>query len=274
MNKKIRFSITLLFLLISSILMFHTLSEKKGQEDIKAESNTQITINKNMQDSEKVQAFSNIDNIEDEINKNNLQELEKNKLQNTLHYKSKADGITSSTNETPIKNENSFAKNNMQLEKLETFKEKDIKIDKKKELKCTLSVTCFTILNNMDKINKEKAEIVPKDGVIFQAKEVVFYEGESVFNVLLREMKKSKIHMEYSMTPVYNSNYIEGIANIYELDCGELSGWIYKVNGLSPNYGSSNYKLKLDDVVEWQYTCDLGRDVGVEYINTKEVEQK
>ncbi|NOV04324.1 DUF4430 domain-containing protein [Paenibacillus planticolens] len=138
----------------------------------------------------------------------------------------------------------------------------DVTINKKKALTATLSVTCKTILDNMSSFNKDKLEVLPKDGVIYQAQTVTFYEGESVFDVLLREMKKNKIHMEFSMTPIYNSNYIEGIHNIYEFDCGELSGWMYKVNGWFPNYGASRYVLKDGDVIDWVYTCDLGRDVG------------
>lgn len=134
-----------------------------------------------------------------------------------------------------------------------------------KELTCTLSVRCDTILNNLDLINKEKADIVPKDGVIFSKKTVVFYEGESVFNILTREMKRNKIHLEFVNVPIYNSAYIEGIANLYEFDCGELSGWMYKVNDWFPNYGCSRYKLKEGDRVEWVYTCDLGKDVGGGY---------
>ncbi len=130
---------------------------------------------------------------------------------------------------------------------------------------CTLSVRCDTILNNMKHIDKEKEELVPEDGIIFPATEVTFYEGESVFNVLRREMKKAKIHMEFRNTPMYNSAYIEGINNLYEFDVGELSGWMYKVNGWFPNYGCSRYQLKAGDVVEWVYTCDLGRDVGGYY---------
>ena len=131
-----------------------------------------------------------------------------------------------------------------------------------KELTCTLSVRCDTILDNMEWLNSEKAEIVPKDGVIFAEKAVTFYEGESVFNLLLREMKRNKIHMEFEDTPIYNSAYIEGIANIYEFDCGELSGWMYKVNDWFPNYGCSRYQLKAGDKVEWLFTCNLGADVG------------
>ena len=130
------------------------------------------------------------------------------------------------------------------------------------QLTCTLTVKCDTILDNLTNLDKEKLELVPCDGVIFAEKEVVFYEGESVFDILLREMKQNGIHMEFVDTPIYNSAYIEGIANLYEYDCGELSGWIYRVNGWVPNYGCSRYELKDGDRVEWLYTCDLGRDIG------------
>lgn len=138
----------------------------------------------------------------------------------------------------------------------------DVTINKDKVLTCTLSVTCKTIFDNMEMFNKDKLEVLPEDGVIFPEQEVIFYEGESVFDVLLREMQKNNIHMEFEMVPIYNSNYVEGINNIYEFDCGELSGWMYRVNGWFPNYGSSRYQLKDGDVVEWIYTCDLGRDIG------------
>jgi len=134
-----------------------------------------------------------------------------------------------------------------------------------KELTCTLSVSCDTILHNIGWLDSEKTSIVPKDGIIFAEKTVTFYEGESVFNLLVREMKRNKIHLEFENTPIYNSAYIEGIANLYEFDCGELSGWMYKVNDWFPNYGCSRYQLKAGDKVEWVYTCDLGNDVGGNY---------
>ena len=130
------------------------------------------------------------------------------------------------------------------------------------ELTATLSVRCDTILDNIDWLNSEKLELVPKDGVIFVEKTVIFYEGESVFDLLLKEMKNSKIHMEFTNVPIYDAVYIEGINNLYELDCGELSGWMYKVNGWFPNYGSNHYLLKEGDIIEWVYTCDLGGDIG------------
>ena len=131
-----------------------------------------------------------------------------------------------------------------------------------KQLTCTLTITCKTILDNMDDLDPEKIELVPEDGVILTEKTVTFYEGENVFQLLRREAKANKIHMEFEETPIYNSAYIEGIHNLYEFDCGELSGWMYSVNGWYPNYGCSRYQLKEGDQVEWIYTCDLGRDIG------------
>lgn len=127
---------------------------------------------------------------------------------------------------------------------------------------CTISISCATILDHMDWLDPEKAELVPEDGWILEPVQVTFYEGESVFNVLQRTCKQQGIHMEFENTPMYNSAYIEGIHNLYEFDCGELSGWMYKVNEWFPNYGCSRYQLQDGDVICWEYTCDLGIDVG------------
>ena len=138
----------------------------------------------------------------------------------------------------------------------------DQEVDKGTTYTCTFSIECSTILNNLDMLDPDKLEMVPSGGVILARTTVTFYEGESVFDVLQRLCKEKGIHMESSWTPIYNSAYIEGIHNLYEFDCGELSGWMYRVNGWYPNYGCSRYQLKQGDVVEWRYTCDLGADVG------------
>ena len=137
-----------------------------------------------------------------------------------------------------------------------------VEIDKDKEYTCYLSVSCSTILDNMENLTEGKESLVPKDGVIYSEREVTFYEGESVFDVLQREMKNNRIHMESSFTPKYNSAYVEGINNLYEFDCGRWSGWMYEVNGWYPNYGCSRYVVQPGDVIKWNYTCDLGRDLG------------
>ena len=83
-----------------------------------------------------------------------------------------------------------------------------------------------------------------------------------MFDVLKRTCRANGIQMEFSMAPAYGTAYIEGIGNLYEFDGGPLSGWMYSVNGVFPNYGCAAYTLKEGDVVAWRYTCDLGGDIG------------
>ena len=129
----------------------------------------------------------------------------------------------------------------------------------KTENTCTLTVRCDTAVG---KINSDKEEIVPPDGLIFPETKAEIKDGDSVFDILLREMQSHKIHMEFSKTPAYDNVYVEGIGNLYEFDCGELSGWMYRVNGEFPKYGCSEFKVSPGDKIEFLYTCNLGRDIG------------
>ncbi|NLH01806.1 MAG: DUF4430 domain-containing protein [Clostridiales bacterium] len=139
----------------------------------------------------------------------------------------------------------------------QTVKEKE-----KTELSCTISVSCSVLLDKLDLLPEEKRGLVPESGWILGPVKVTFSDGESVFDVLKRTLAEKKIHMEFTDTPAYKSAYIEGIGNLYEFDAGALSGWMYRVNGIFPNYGCSRYTLKNGDVIEWLYTCDLGEDIG------------
>lgn len=130
-------------------------------------------------------------------------------------------------------------------------------------LACTISIGCESVLDHMDWLDPDKVELIPADGVILAETQVSFEEGETVFDVLQRLTRQEGIHLEASFTPGYNSSYVEGIANLYEFDCGQQSGWLYLVNGISPGYSSSQYVLSNGDEVEWVYTCQLGEDVGV-----------
>lgn len=141
----------------------------------------------------------------------------------------------------------------------------DQTVNNQKTYTCTFSIECSTILNNLKDLVPDKMDAVPSNGIIFAAQTVTFYEGESVYDVLQRICKENGIQMEASWTPIYNSAYVEGIHNLYEFDCGSGSGWMYRVDGWYPNYGCSRYQLKQGEVVEWRYTCDLGKDVGGGY---------
>ena len=60
--------------------------------------------------------------------------------------------------------------------------------------------------------------------------------------------------------------YVTRIGPLAENDFGPSSGWLFKVNGWFPNYGSSKYEVEAGDVIVWAYSCegggtDLGREV-------------
>ena len=128
-------------------------------------------------------------------------------------------------------------------------------------MNCTISISCATILDNMDACDPDKREQVPQDGVILAPVEVGFHTGENVFDVLQRVCRENRIQMESKWTPLYESAYIQGIHNLYEFDVGSGSGWMYSVNDWYPNYGCGVYFVKPGEVIEWNYTCDLGCDL-------------
>ena len=155
----------------------------------------------------------------------------------------------------------------------EAIEEETVTVIEDGSFAVTLSVRAHTILYNMHLLDVDKHELVPADGWIFPPTQVVAYEGESVFNVLQREMRRNRIHMASRFTPVFNSAYVEAINNLYEFDVGPLSGWMYAVNGWFPNFGSSRYLLSDGDVIEWLYTVDLGRDLGVEWVANEQEDE-
>lgn len=133
----------------------------------------------------------------------------------------------------------------------------------------TISIHCDTILDNWDNLSPQlrSEKYVPKDGIVLEETEYVLRQGDTVFDILDRAVRHNRIHMEFqgSDKNSYNSVYIQGINFIYEFSCGPLSGWMYSVNGKFPDYGVSKYVLKDGDVIEFDYTCDLGRDLGYEF---------
>lgn len=128
---------------------------------------------------------------------------------------------------------------------------------------CSIEVRCDTILDNMGDLAPGKSSCVPANGVILAASTVRFAQGDTVLDVLKAASSATGLQLEYSYTPGYGSYYVEGINNLYEFDCGNESGWMYKVNGWFPNYGCSEYQVRDGDVIVWCYTCKgYGADLG------------
>ena len=126
---------------------------------------------------------------------------------------------------------------------------------------CSVSVHCQNALTSDSGLNQSIREVLPQDGVILQAQNVNYEEGETAFDVLSRELRNRNILFEYNENPMFNSAYIEGINHLYEFDCGAQSGWLYFVNGKSPGSGCSQYVVQPGDYIEFIYTCNFGNDI-------------
>lgn len=251
-----KFLIAFILIFVSAIFIFLDKEEiiaNKSTVDINNSINLKNDNNKNIDDNTNSTQNDEYNKLENEIDDKNIQQ----KVDNSIEDKNE---------ETTTKKEKDNKKDKYLTDPTPDGKPKPVEPQdtsiSNKQMKATLSIKCDTLLDNISNMNQEKVELVPPDGIILSSTEVIFFEGESVFDVLKRETKANNIHLEYSFTPMYNSAYIEGIHNLYEFDGGNLSGWMYKVNGWFPNYGASRYQLKDGDIIEWVYTCDLGRDVG------------
>ena len=124
-----------------------------------------------------------------------------------------------------------------------------------------ISIRCDTVLDNMEKLDPALISSVPEDGTVLAETRYVLREGDTAFDILTRAVKTHRIQMEYTGSKELGTVYVEGIANLYEFSCGDLSGWTYLVNGERPQVGASACKLREGDKIEWLYTCELSEDL-------------
>lgn len=119
--------------------------------------------------------------------------------------------------------------------------------------KVTMTIRCDTI------VGKGDSEYIPENGIILDTTEFQIAKGDTVYDILVEAAKKYKIQFENEGNA--EMAYISGINYLYEFDYGDLSGWVYHVNGEVPSVGCGEYILSDGDKIEWHYTCDLGNDI-------------
>lgn len=164
-----------------------------------------------------------------------------------------------SNNEKPKPSNNEKPKPGNSSTKPKPENNQTITSPKPKNKTVTIAISCKTAINNG--LNEKPGfSHLPSNGIILQNMKVEFSEGDTVFDILVKVTRKKGIHMEYRGSG--SNTYIEGINNLYEFDGGSNSGWMYSVNGVYPNYGVGAYKVKSSDVIKFNYTCNLGADLG------------
>lgn len=111
----------------------------------------------------------------------------------------------------------------------------------------TLEIRCDTVAGRED--------YIPESGVILAETEYDFEAGETVYDILVEACRANNIQIEFS------GGYISGMNYIYEFDYGELSGWMYFVNGEEASVGCNSYPLSDGDRIQWIYSLEMGNDL-------------
>lgn len=121
-------------------------------------------------------------------------------------------------------------------------------------LKTTICIRCDTVAG--------EREFIPDSGIVLDDTEINLPEGASAYDQLVAAARQYGLQLDSVTSAAYGTTYIKGLAYLYEYDFGELSGWMYSVNGEFANVGCGEYKLAEGDRVVWEYTCELGNDLG------------
>lgn len=126
--------------------------------------------------------------------------------------------------------------------------------EKDGDLTVTMSIRCDTV-----KEHAGPGKFIPTDGVILEKTTFSADEGDTVYDVLLEAAKT--YHIELDNRGAEGAAYIAGINQLNEFDFGELSGWMYRVNGAFPDVGCQSYSVSDGDEIEWLYTTNIGKDL-------------
>ena len=125
----------------------------------------------------------------------------------------------------------------------------------------TMEIRCDTIAG------RSESGHIPADGVILAPTAFDIESGDTVFDILTEAAQTYGIQVENkgSAGSSHGMVYISGINYIYEFDFGDLSGWVYHVNGITPSRNCGEYVLSDGDRIEWLYTCEVGHDLNEVY---------
>lgn len=120
----------------------------------------------------------------------------------------------------------------------------------------SIEIVCHDLIENPDALKDEALrEYIPEDGYIVRSIDYQIRPGKTtVFDITDQVCKDNDIQIEYEYTPAYGGYYIKGINYLYEFAAGSDSGWMYKVDDVTPSYGPDKMKLQGGEKIVWYYT--------------------
>lgn len=122
------------------------------------------------------------------------------------------------------------------------------------DMRVIVRADCSAALAAMDRIDEDinPASVIPTDGAVIKESDIYAEEGAAAFDALIAAAREQRVAVDY-VGSLYGV-YVRGIGHIYEFGFGDMSGWIYKVNGESPDVSAGEFVLSEGDRVEFIYT--------------------
>ncbi len=111
--------------------------------------------------------------------------------------------------------------------------------------------TLDVIMDNSVQNKMVTIEVIAPDKVILNRQDVRIEEGDSVYSVLEKTLDENSIVLYTRGSK--NNIYVEGIGDYFEFDYGPSSGFVYYIDGVSPNISSSKYILDGTENIVWAY---------------------
>ena len=121
---------------------------------------------------------------------------------------------------------------------------------------CTVSINCESALES-DVLSQDLRDMLPEDGVLLAETTLSLPSGTTAFEMLEQAAEANDLVLDVSQS---GTLYVRGIENLYEQSCGDLSGWLYMVNGEMAQTSASEYVLEDGDKVEWVFSTDMGKE--------------
>lgn len=148
----------------------------------------------------------------------------------------------------------------IRIQTREEYRNSGISDEQTENITVAIQIRCDTVAG--------RKAYIPQDGVILARTQMEVPDGTSVFEVLQEACRLYDIQLEYEGGSGSGSFvYVEGINYLYEYDFGDLSGWMYQVDGEFPSVGSGEYRPADQQEIVWVYTQELGKDVGADEIH-------
>ena len=87
-------------------------------------------------------------------------------------------------------------------------------------------------------------------GVLYEASSTA-KKGATVYEALI------DTGLDLTVTTSSGTTYIDGIEGIVASEVGPNAGWLFTVNGESPNVGADAYQIADGDEIVWTFTSDF-----------------